>query len=285
MENTIKKRRPHAKEVEEYYDDKYHLELIKMIWDGENNHIGIYKTPRTSPKTAMPHTTERMLRLGPKLKKKSSVLDIGSGLGGTVRFIAEKYGSKITAVNLSEVENEIHQTMNKESELDEKVTITHANMELLPFPRETFDLVLSQDSLYHSARKKKVFLEVARVLNPEGRFLFTDIMEGENATDKKLEKLFKDFCIKDLSTEKRYNRMARKSDMEKVYHREMTEELITHYSKMVKAIEKNKAKLEKKTTKKFVKETLSRYNSWVQAAEDGVISWGIMQYQKRNNWA
>jgi SAM-dependent methyltransferase len=48
-----------------------------------------------------------------------------------------------------------------------------ASMEKLPFPRETFDLILSVASMHHSALLEQVMAECARVLKPGGKLALT----------------------------------------------------------------------------------------------------------------
>lgn len=49
-------------------------------------------------------------------------------------------------------------------------------------PANTFDLVLSQDSLLHCGNERHhAVLEAARILKPGGFLVFTDIMQSDNA--------------------------------------------------------------------------------------------------------
>jgi 2-polyprenyl-3-methyl-5-hydroxy-6-metoxy-1,4-benzoquinol methylase len=44
----------------------------------------------------------------------------------------------------------------------------------LPFERDSFDAVISLDVILHLQDRSRVFRDVARLLSPQGRFLFTD---------------------------------------------------------------------------------------------------------------
>lgn len=52
------------------------------------------------------------------------------------------------------------------------VKAVEGNLEALPFPNQSFDLVMSRSVLEHLERPEKVFQEIGRVLKPGGYFVF-----------------------------------------------------------------------------------------------------------------
>ncbi|WP_329812578.1 SAM-dependent methyltransferase, partial [Streptomyces sp. GSL17-113] len=71
----------------------------------------MYADAREPIADASRRTVERMAS-GLELTKESRVLDLGSGFGGSARYLAETFGCTVQALNLSEVENQRHKELN-----------------------------------------------------------------------------------------------------------------------------------------------------------------------------
>jgi len=109
--------------------------------------------------------------------KGSSVLDVGCGLGGPCRMLAEEYNCQTTGIDLS---NEYIRTANKLSKLvklDSKTTFIQGDATNLPFDDNSFDVVWTQHVQMNIPDKKKFYSEINRVLKAGGHFLFYDILK------------------------------------------------------------------------------------------------------------
>ena len=112
--------------------------------------------------------------------KEASVLDVGCGIGGPCRMLAEVYNCKVTGIDLS---NEYIRTAKKLSELvklDHKTTFLQGDATSLPFGDNTFDVVWTQHVQMNIPNKKKFYSEINRVLKVGGHFLFYEILKKEN---------------------------------------------------------------------------------------------------------
>jgi Cyclopropane fatty acid synthase and related methyltransferases len=116
-------------------------------------------------------------------KAGQTFLDLGSGYGGTDRYMHQTLGLKVTGLNLSEVENERNRQFNRDLGLENEIDVYDGNFEELPFEHDSFDIVFSQDSFLHSGNREKIIEEVARVLKPGGLFIFTDPMMADDCPD------------------------------------------------------------------------------------------------------
>ena len=111
------------------------------------------------------------LAIGPE----TQVLDIGSGLGGSARFIAGEYGAPVTGIDLTP---EFVETARKLSDLVglETTFVTGSALDL-PFDDASFDLA----TLFHVGMnlpdKPRLFEQAARVLRDGGRFAVYDVMQ------------------------------------------------------------------------------------------------------------
>jgi len=106
----------------------------------------------------------------------TTVLDIGCGIGGTARFIAEAYGCKVTGIDLTPAFVEVGMALTDMVGLSGKVTLVTGSALDLPFADASFDLVTMMHVGMNIEDKPRLFAEVTRVLAPGGRFALFDIM-------------------------------------------------------------------------------------------------------------
>lgn len=78
-------------------------------------------------------------RLG--LQPGSHVLDVGSGIGGTARFIASTYGCRVTGIDLTQEYVQTATALTDRVGLTDRVTFRQASALGLPFPAASFDAV------------------------------------------------------------------------------------------------------------------------------------------------
>lgn len=102
------------------------------------------------------------------------VLDLGSGIGGTVRHVRSRYGAAVTGIDLTP---EFVETARRLSALvGVNATFLEGSVFELPFEDDSFDLA----TLFHVGMnlpdKRRLFAEAARVLAPGGRFAVYDVM-------------------------------------------------------------------------------------------------------------
>jgi ubiquinone/menaquinone biosynthesis C-methylase UbiE len=109
-----------------------------------------------------------------------NILDVGCGLGGPCRMLADDYNCQVTGIDLS---HEYIRTANKLSELvnlTNKTTFVQGDATKLPFEDTTFDVVWTQHVQMNIPDKKKFYSEINRVLKVGGYFLFYDILKKGN---------------------------------------------------------------------------------------------------------
>jgi len=111
-----------------------------------------------------------------ELTKDSQVLDLGCGLGGTCRFIAEKHNCLVHGIDYSEQHICTAKSLSKLIGLDDKTRFTQGNATELPYPSEQFDLILTQHVQMCIEDKEKLYSEVKRVLKKGGRFVYYDVL-------------------------------------------------------------------------------------------------------------
>lgn len=108
------------------------------------------------------------------------VLDVGGGIGGAARLLASQMGCQVTVIDLTEAYCQAGETLTRRTGLSERVRFQQGNALDLPFEDQSFDAVWTQHSTMNIADKARLYAEVARVLRPDGRLAFHEIMAGPN---------------------------------------------------------------------------------------------------------
>ncbi|KLN59097.1 hypothetical protein WH96_19100 [Kiloniella spongiae] len=110
----------------------------------------------------------------------SELLDIGCGIGGPARFIAERFVCKVHGIDLTKDFCETAILLNRLCGLDKRIHITHGNACDMPYDDNHFDTVWTQHTSMNIADKKAFYSEIKRVLKPGGTFLFHDIFSNDS---------------------------------------------------------------------------------------------------------
>jgi sarcosine/dimethylglycine N-methyltransferase len=113
------------------------------------------------------------------ITQSSAVLDAGTGIGGTARYLASSFGCTVTAVDLSEEYCEIAAWLNHLVGLDDRIDVRQADVTALPYDDSKFDVVFSQHVQMNVAGKDRLYEEARRVLRVGGRLALWDITAGD----------------------------------------------------------------------------------------------------------
>ena len=121
------------------------------------------------------------LELGERmnLNASSHVLDIGSGLGGPARTLAETYGCQVTGIDLTQAFCEAATAMSGWVGLDNRVSFKQGDVTNLLFENQVFDAAMTIHVAMNIAAKDKMYAEARRVLKPGGIFAVYDVLQGE----------------------------------------------------------------------------------------------------------
>jgi ubiquinone/menaquinone biosynthesis C-methylase UbiE len=113
------------------------------------------------------------------LSAASRVLDLGSGLGGPARTLAETYGCHVTGIDLTQAFCDAATTMSGWVGLSDRVTFRQGDATRLPFANAQFDAAMTIHVAMNIASKDRMYAEARRVLKPGGCFGVYDVLQGE----------------------------------------------------------------------------------------------------------
>lgn len=126
---------------------------------------------------------------------KKKLLEIGCGTGGTALYIAQQYpqwhvvGIDVNAHGIATANQDLQRLVENEDTSEKKNESTNANLlhrcsfltidasqTTLPFPEESFDAILSIDTMCHIPHRSQILQDWMRLLKPHGRLAYTDAM-------------------------------------------------------------------------------------------------------------
>ena len=106
------------------------------------------------------------------------VLDVGSGLGGPSRFLAWRYGCRVSGVDLTAEFVRIAEMLTRLTGLTDQADYRQGNALDLPFSEMTFDVVWSQNAAMNIADRARLYREMRRVLKPGGKLALQEVAAG-----------------------------------------------------------------------------------------------------------
>lgn len=112
------------------------------------------------------------------LTRLSKVLDLGSGLGGPARTLAEVCGCHVTGIDLTQEFCDVATELSDRVGLSDLVEFRQGDATDLPFGDRSFDAAMTIHVAMNIAAKDKLYAEAKRVLRPGGIFAVYDVMQG-----------------------------------------------------------------------------------------------------------
>jgi ubiquinone/menaquinone biosynthesis C-methylase UbiE len=122
------------------------------------------------------HTATRELCAALEPVPGARVLDVGSGLGGTARHLAQEYGCEVTGLEPCADYAQAATVLTQRTGLDSRVRFVRAGAPPLPFADASFDAATLVHVGMNVADKAALFTELARVVRPGGRLGIYDVM-------------------------------------------------------------------------------------------------------------
>jgi sarcosine/dimethylglycine N-methyltransferase len=265
----------------EYYnsDDADHFYF--HVWGGEDIHIGLYRSDDEPIADASRRTVRRMAEWAGELSPATRVLDLGAGYGGSMRYLAERFGCRCVALNLSEVENDRDRKMNAEAGLDDRIDVVDGDFTALDYGDAAFDLVWSQDAFLHSGDRARVCSEAVRVLKPGGRLVFTDPMQADDAPVDKLQPIYDRIHLDSLASPGFYRQTLRKLGLREIAFEDHIEQLPRHYTRVRRALIDNADDLRRRgVSVEYIERMQAGLQHWVDGGRKGRLAWGIFVFEK-----
>ncbi|CAN0177224.1 unnamed protein product [Discosporangium mesarthrocarpum] len=265
--------------AEAYYDSGEADAFYQTIWGGQDIHIGIYRDDAEPIADASRRTVESMANYLIKSDGSTRVLDLGAGYGGSARYLADRFGCKVTCLNLSETQNALNRSLTAEAGLSDLVSVVHGDFENIPEPDASFEIVWSQDAILHSGNRTRVLDEVRRVLVDGGQFIFTDPMQSDTCPDGVLQPILDRIQLSTLASFGFYRAELVARGFEESRIEPLTEQLRTHYWRVGQALQDRYDEAVELSGQTYVDNMIKGLEHWVVGADNGYLAWGIIDFR------
>ena len=266
--------------AESYYDSDEADSFYKTIWGGQDIHIGIYRGDDEPIADASRRTVARMADRLSDVDENTRILDLGAGYGGSARYLAERFGCRVTCLNLSETQNDLNRQLTADAGLEDLVTVVHGDFENVPEPDGSYDIVWSQDAFLHSADRPRVLDEIARVLVRDGQLVFTDPMQSDKCPDGVLQPILDRIQLSTLGSPGFYREELRKRGFRENGFVELTDQLRTHYARIRRELVEHYDEALARSGQTYVDNMIKGLQHWVDGADKGYLAWGILDFER-----
>ena len=160
----------HRHEVREHSEVNY-LGHFNFLFTGWGSHVYdsvmVRLTRRLYQRVIDDLTTLRLVE--------GKVLDAGTGPGTLVRELARRLpGLQVYGIDLSEDMIGLARAHARHEQLEERVHFESGDVAHLPYPDQSFDVVVSTISMHHWSELERPLRELYRVLRPGGRVWIYD---------------------------------------------------------------------------------------------------------------
>ena len=138
------------------------------------------------------------------IKKNNKVLDIGSGIGGPARYIADKTNAKIYAVELQKELNDIALLLTKEYNLNNRISHIHGDILSHKFSNIKFNNIVSWLAFYHIPNRTLLLRKLYKTLIKGGHLYTEDFFLKKKINNEHKDTLSKSFHANYLVNYEKY---------------------------------------------------------------------------------
>lgn len=167
--------------------------------------------------------TDELAR-GAQVGKGSRVADFCAGLGGTVRYLAHKYGADVTGIELTPARVAGAQELTRRVGLQESARVVEGNVLEVPLADASMDAVVSQEAFIHVPDPKKALTEAFRILRTGGRLAFTDWVANEPLTIDDAQLMWDGMAVQPLRSISDYRNLVESSGLRVLSATDLTDE-------------------------------------------------------------
>jgi sarcosine/dimethylglycine N-methyltransferase len=159
-----------------------------------------------------------------RIGKGSRVADFCAGLGGTVRYLAHRYGADVTGIELTPARVAGAEELTRRVGLQESARVIEGTVLEVPLADASMDAVVSQEAFCHVPNLKRALVEAFRILRKDGRLAFTDWIANEPLTPDDAQLMWDGMVIQPLRSISDYRHLVENSGFRVLSATDLTDE-------------------------------------------------------------
>ncbi len=160
-------------DTKSFYDNALREALERI--GGEYQHLALFSGGADDSFDAAKARSTEVMAADLPLSPEARILEVACGVGAASRYLANRFGGRVEATNLSEQQLARGRELTEAAGLTDRVRFAEGDFHALDFPDECFDLWWCQEALLHSPDKERVLSEAYRVLRPGGWAVLSDV--------------------------------------------------------------------------------------------------------------
>jgi len=219
------------------------------------------------------------------LQKGNKVLDVGCGIGGSAFFMAKSYGVDVHGIDLSKNMISIAREKLENEEVPNGVTVDFEICDATTkiFPKETFDVIYSRDTILHISDKVALFKLFYEWLKPDGILFITDYCSGPKPHSQEFEEYVKQRRYHLLTTEQ-YGKAIEIAGFPIVESYDETKKFLDILKEELKRFEENKDAFIKEFDENDYNHIVEGWEAKLVRCSQGDQRWGrFIGYKSKQN--
>lgn len=150
---------------------------------------------------------------GVNITNKSLVLDVGCGTGQTAAYIFQEYKANVVGLEINPIM--IEKAKNRFQTLNIPIQLIQGSIERIPFPDNTFDIILSE-SVLAFVDKPTALKEIYRVLKNGGRLIANEMTINKRLSPQEETEIMKFYALDSLLMEEDWLRLVGRTGFQNI---------------------------------------------------------------------
>ena len=167
-------------DTEDYYQSNRAEEKVLAFlekWYDHGNKTGVKQLAAVGSFHLLGRQASESLAASVAIEPDMKILDVGSGPGGTARYLSEAFGVQVIGLDLTYSFSRLAKKLSEKSGLSDTTRFVCANALDIPFGNEKFDMVWLEHVQMNIRNKTRLVAELYRVLKPGGTLAIYEVFQ------------------------------------------------------------------------------------------------------------